>query len=313
MYVLNHTPDTALLLAKLADTISENHDRVDQYLQQSGECEIFNPMQATAETTEQHFPSAFWERLGIRHIISGNHQSKTASQKQETTATETDPCTWGHMRNDARIDGLIKYLSNCSVIQFADYVSVPDAAGFWDGLFADVIKKAIDKQTIDFIFQLGDITGRRVFEVDEVLDVIGQYTKYGSVSLVMDETEALKLWDLLCGVDYEPPPKEKFQLQFGTLHIDYLLIFCNNGVLLCTKEGQFDFASRSLNNCNTYPYSREFFLAGYRLGLLLHLPVPHAIVLGLAVSGVYRETASKPTSRTLLTYINDWVSTISKI
>ena len=306
MYVLNHTPDTALLLAKLADTIREYPDVVDRCLQQSEEYEIFNSLQATAETTEQHFSSTFWERLGIRHIISGNHHSKTASHGQVITATETDNDNWCHMRKDASIEALTKYLGNCSVIQFADYVNVKDAAGFWDGLFADVIKKAIDKQAIAFIFQLGDITGKRVFEVDEVLDVIGQYSKHGSVSLVMDEPEALKLWDLLCGVDYEPPPKEKFQLQFGTMHIDYLLIFYNNGILLCTKEGQFEFEGRSWNNIHSYPHSREHFLAGYQLGLLLHLTIPHAIVLGLAVSGAYRATASIPTSHTLLTYINDW-------
>src|SRR5690349_20687624 len=119
MYVPSHTPDTALLLAQLADTIREYHDPIDQYLQQSGEYEIFNPLQVTAETTEPHmeawFPSTFWERLGIRHIISSNHHSKTASQKQETTATEKDK--WGHMRNDASIEALTKYISSCTVIQ----------------------------------------------------------------------------------------------------------------------------------------------------------------------------------------------------
>jgi hypothetical protein len=313
MYVSNQTPDTALLLAQLGDSIGEFHDPVDQYLQQSGAYEIFNPLQAPVEIAEQQFPSTLWERLGIRHLISGNHNSKTASQGPWSTATEKDPYRWGHMRNDGCKEALTEYFSHCSIIQFADYVSVKDAAGFWDGLFTNVIKEACDKQTMDFIFQLGDITGRRVFEVDEVLDVIGQYSKRGSVSLVMDEQEALKLWDLLCGINYEPSPKEKFQLQFGTMTIDYLLIFYNNGVLLCTKEGQSEFAGRSWNNIHTYPHSREFFLAGYRLGLLLHLTIPHAIVLGLAVSGAYRANASIPTSRTLLTYINDWVSTVSKI
>lgn len=312
MNVLNHTPDTALLLAKLADTIREFPDVVDRGLQQSGDYEIFNSLQGAVDTTEQHFPSTFWERLGIRHIISANHNSKTASQGQETIATE-DNNQWGHMRRDDRIEALTKYFSSCSVVQFADYVSVKNAACFWDGLFADVIKKAVEKQSIDYIFQLGDVTGRSVFEIDEVLDIIGQYSKYGSVSLVMDEPEALKLWEVLCGIDYDPSPKEKFQLQFGTMHIDNFLVFYNNGILLNTKEGQSEFAGRSWNNMHTYPHSREFFLAGYRLGLLLPLTIPHAIVLGLAVSGTFRATASVPTSRTLLTYINDWLSTISKI
>lgn len=313
MYVLKLMPELALLLRELAETIRENQLPVDQYLQQCEAYEMFDPLQATAETTEPYFDPTFWERLGIRHIISGNQHSKTASRDQSPAALETDPHKWCQMRKDACIDTLVNYLGKCSVIQFADYVSVKDAAGFWDGLFADVIKKTINKQAIDFIFQLGDITGRRVFEIDEALDVIGQYAKYGRVTLIMDEQEALKLWDLLCGVDYEPPKKEKFLLQYGTMHIDYLLIFYNNGVLLYTKEGQFEFAGRSWNNIHSFPHSREFFLAGYRLGLLLHLSIPHAIVLGLAVSGAYRATASLPAFRTLLTYLNDWGSAISKI
>ncbi|MBO9198688.1 MULTISPECIES: hypothetical protein [Niastella] len=316
MNVLHHTPETALLLAKIADTIREYQDPVDRYLQQSGEYEVLNPLQNAGETGTQHveayFPSTFWDRLGIRHVITNIHHSKTASQGQWTTTTETVSFRRGHMRNEGCVDVLTKYFSNCSIIQFADYVSVKEAAGFWDGLFADVIKNAIEKRTIEYIFQLGDITGRTVFEVDEVLDIIGQYNKHGRVTLVMDEQEALKLWDLLCGIHYPASTKEKFQLQFNTMRIDTLLVFYNNGVLQFSKKEQFEFAGRT-QNINTYPHGREFFLAGYRLGLLLHLTIPHAITLGLAVSGTYQANAAVPTSRTLLTYINDWVSTISII
>ena len=308
MNVLNHTPDTALLLAKLAETIREFSDPVDRYLQQGGEYEVVDPLRQTSETEEPmagYFPAAFWERLGIRHIVSNSHHSKTASHRQWTIVTDTDPYKWGHMRKDTSIEELTKYLSNCSIVQFADYVSVQEATGFWDGLFADVIKKGIDKQALAFIFQMGDVTGRTVYEVDEVLDVMGQYARHGSVSLVMDEQEADKLWDLLCGINYEPSAKEKYQLQFSTMRIDHLLILYNNGVQLYSKEGQYDFTG------HTYPHNRAYFLTGYRLGLLLHLTIPHAIALGLAVSGAYQANGSLPISRTLLTYINDWVSTIS--
>ncbi|OQP47469.1 hypothetical protein A4H97_08230 [Niastella yeongjuensis] len=317
MNVLNHTPDTALLLAKLADIIGQNHEPVDRYLQQHGEHEIFNPLRETGETVAQpmvsYFPSTFWEMLGIRHIISNIHRSKTASQGQWTITTDADPYKWGHMRKDTSIEELTKYLGDCCVIQFADYVSVKDAAGFWDGLFADVIKKGVDKRTIEYVFQLGDVTGHTVFEVDEVLDIIGQYNKHGRVSLVQDEQESDKLWDLLCGINYEPSAKEKYMLQFSTMRIDSLLILYNNGVMLFSKEGHSDFPGGPVNNNQTSPHNREFFLAGYRLGLLLHLTIPHAIVLGLAVSGACRANASIPTSRSLLTYINDWASTISNI
>lgn len=194
MYVQNQTPNTASLLTDLAISIREQHDQVDGCLQQ-----------------DVHLSTAFWERLGIRHILFNNSFGKTASQDQGSEATGKIVNRWSHMREEGFVEKLKTYLGNCSVIQFSDYVHVESAAGFWDGLFADVIK-TLDKRNIEFIFQLGDITGRSVAEVDEIIDIIGDYSLRGRVSMIMDEQEANNLWDLLCGVDYEPPSIEKYQL-----------------------------------------------------------------------------------------------------
>jgi len=315
MFVQNHFPDTAFLLADLAASIRENQNRVDRYLQQDGAYEVFDPLHdadKTSPQTDEAFPATFWERFGIRHIIFNSPYNITASKSQWSITGSLAPYRWSALKKDGCVESLSACFSNCSVVQFADYANVHDAADFWNGLFADVIKP-LEKKDLEFIFQLGDVTGRTVFEVDEVLDIIGQYGRHGRVNMVMDEQEANTLWDVLCGIHYPASPKEKYQLQFETMHIDTLLIFHNNGVRLISKEMQFDFAGRSLNNMHTYPHSKDFFLAGFRLGLLLRFDIPHAIVLGLVVSGAYRENASLPTSQTLLTYIDDWKSTISII
>jgi hypothetical protein len=306
-------PNTAFLLADLAASIREHQDAVDRYLQQSGEYEVFNPFQGAGETSFQHMdaslPYTFWERLGIRHVISSICHNRKASQDHWPIAADKVPYQWSSVKKDACIEKLRENISNCSIIEFADYANVDDVAGFWDGLFEDVIKP-LNKRDFEFIFHLGDIARRLVFEVDEMLDIIGDYSSHGRVSLILDDQEAGKLWNTLHGGSYggirSPETMEKYQSLFNAMRIDVLLILYSNGVLLFSRDGRFDFATGPLNNINMYSHIRDCFQAGFQLGLLLHLDIPHAIVLGLAVSGACQANTSMPTSRELLAYIDEW-------
>jgi hypothetical protein len=92
------------------------------------------------------------------------------------------------------------------------------------------------------------------------------------------------------------------------MRIDVLLIAGDNRTLLLSKDGQFDLAGRPFNKINVPGDSKDYFDAGYQLGLLLHLEIPHCVALGLAVSGAYAAQASRPDSKALFTYINDWTA-----
>ena len=309
---------TAFLLAELATIIREHQEPVDRFLQQSGEYEIFNPFQDADETSSLHMeasrPYTFWERLGVRHVISNMPYNRTAFQDYCPIAADKVPYRWSNLKKDACIEKLGTCINNCSIIEFADYANVDDAADFWDGLFEDVIKP-LNKRDFEFIFHLGDTTRRLVFEVDEILDIIGDYSSHGRVSLVLDEQDADKLWNRLHGGSYDasrsPDAKEKYLTLFNTMRIDVLVILYSNRVLLFSRDGQFDFTARPMNSIDTYPHTRDGFYAGLRLGLLLHLDIPHTIVLGQVVSGACQANVSMPTSRALLAYIEEWVSTYS--
>jgi hypothetical protein len=311
-------PKTAFLLADLAANIREHQDPVDRYLQRSGAFEVFNPFQDTDEASSLQMDASladtFWERLGIRHVISNSHHSKTASQLNWPIAGDKALYRWHNLKNDACIEKLRAYISNCSIIEFADYANVADATGFWDGLFEDVIKP-FNKRDFEFIFHLGDTTRRPVFEVDEILDIIGDYSSHGRVSLILDVPEADKLWNTLHGGSYgatrSPDEPEKYLALFNTMRIDVLLIIYSNRVLLFSRHGHLEFAARPLNNIHVPSQTGDCFHAGFRLGLLLHLDIPHAIVLGQAVSGACQAKASMPMSRELLAYIDEWMSAYS--
>ncbi|HEX6427546.1 MAG TPA: hypothetical protein VF008_07675 [Niastella sp.] len=315
MYVQNQMPKTAFLLADLAVNIREHQDPVDRYLQRSGAYEVFNPFQDTDEASslqkDASLADTFWEGLGIRHVISNSH---TASQLHWPIAADAGSYRWNNLKNNGYIEKLRTYISNCSIIAFADYANVADATDIWDGFFEDVIKP-LNKRDFEFIFRLGDITRRLVFELDEILDIIGDYSSHGRVSLVLDEQEADKLWNTLYGASYgatrSPDVRGKYLALFNAMRIDVLLILCSNRVLLFSRDGQLEFAARPMNNIHVPPQTIDCFHAGFRLGLLLHLDIPHAIVLAQAISGACLANAAIPMSRELLAYIDEWMSIYS--
>lgn len=94
-------------------------------------------------------------------------------------------------------------------------------ADFWDKLYEDVIKP-LHKRDFEFIFHLGDVTKKYAFEVEEMLDIMGDYTSHGRVTLVLDENEADSLYNKLNGPSLKT--KEKYRFLFDTMNIDMLLI-----------------------------------------------------------------------------------------
>lgn len=303
MYLKNYTPDVAAVLATIANRVRDLHAPVNLYLDHIGRHEV---------------PTGLWERLGIRQILSNTYQDSIGSKGYWTVANSKTGNTadrWNSLKNDAIIEGLRALMSDCSVIRFADWTKTNDAAGFWYGLFSDVIKP-LNKRDFEFIFHPGDVSKKLVFEVDELLDIMGDYSSYGRVTLVLDEQEAGQLWGRLNGrASYatssgfrSPGVKEKYLFLFNTMRIDVLLITGDNRTMIISRDGQFEVAGRSFNKINIPGDTKDYFNAGYQLGLLLHLEIPHCVALGLAVSGAYVEQASRPGSKELFSYINDWMA-----
>ena len=320
MYQRNNQTDLASVLTDVAGGIRDFIGPVGQYLGHVGEYEILNPFQegARAESTKSNdpIPGGFWERLGIHRIVSNTLHDRLEIHDRGYIESDKPPFRWNSLKNSAAIEGLRTLISGCPIVQFADWAKTDGASVFWDGLFSDVIKP-INKRNFDFIFQLGDITKRPGFEVDEILDIMGDYSSYGRVTLILDEDEAGKLWSWLNGCDQHAATpgarphtaKEKFLFLFNAMHVDVLLILCSNHAVLLSEDCQSDFAGSSLN-INMPGYARDCFNTGYQLGLLLHFDIPHCIVFGLAVSGAYAENASGADSTTLLEYINAWMAAL---
>ena len=322
MYLRNNKPDESSVLAQVAGSIRDVNDRVDLYLDQMGEHEILNPFEQGVGAHSIAFREAvsrrFWESLGLRHIISNTSQGRLQIQEPwniEKIDKDKFACIWDHLKNKVNIEELRTVISGSPIIGFADWARTDDASNSWEGLLSDVIKP-LKKRDFEFVFQLGDTEKKLVFEVDEFLDIVGDYSCYGRVTLILDENEAGRLCSQLNGGDPDAPIsdlklntlKDKCLFLFNTMSVGVLLILYSDRTLLITREWQFEFAGRTLKNGNMSNDTKNCFSIGYQLGLLLHFDMPHCIALGLAVLGTYIEPVSKLDSKALLAYIDDWRS-----
>jgi hypothetical protein len=320
MYRTENKQDTGRVLSTLAGIIQEFNVPVDQYLRQIGEHEMFNPFQSNAPTdcTKMAEPTCdkFWERLGIRRLTLDRFQSKQVIPDHFYGGNDDGNKNfgrWNRIKNEALVKELSDIFSSCPIIEFADWAEVDDASEFWDGLYSDVIKP-LKKRDYQFIFHLGDVSKKKVFETDEVLDIIGNYSSYGKVTLMLGDLEADNLWSRLNGRSPEvfisgfdsPEARERYLFLFNTMKIDVLLVLHGCYALLFSRDGQLDLAGRPPAGIQESIDTRDRFSAGYQIGLLLQLDIPHCVALGAAVSEGYTKPSSGSGSTCILEHIQEW-------
>lgn len=326
MYLRNNEPDADALLAELADSIRDRSDDVDVYLDHASD-DVFNSFKSGAREEfmriGEHMPEGFWETLGIRRLMFTNDHSKPAFADHWGVEIDKDSKVigrWNRIKNDSLAAGLRALLGDCSIIEFSDWAEVDDADGFWDRLYSDVIKP-LNRRDFHFIFRLGDTAKKLAFEVDEILDIIGDYASHGTVTLVLHEDEADKLWERLNGQDPDDiapsfgsqAAREKYLSLFNAIHTNVLLILHGNNAMIFSHDWQFDLTGGRLDGIDESFFTMDSFTAGYQLACALQLQIPHAIALGLAVSGIYADEAPCQDSKALLAYLNDWKTALHSV
>jgi len=272
-----HSQNIASMLSTLAGIIREFNVPVDQYLREMADPVISNPFQSSASTG--------------RIRIGGPGGSMV--QKERSSL-----------------------FSSAQIIEFTDWAAVQNASRLWDGLYTDVIKP-LKKRDFHFIFHLGNVAKKLVFDIDEALDIIGDYSSFGKVMLMLDNDEISDLWGKLNGCSPAPglsgpgvaQAKERCNFIFNTMNIDSLVVLHgDNAAQLSRDRGEVVLPGRPRTGNSEVINARERFSVGYQMGLLLQLDTLQCIALGLAVSKGYTEPSSGMGSAQLLAYIHNWVS-----
>jgi hypothetical protein len=306
------------LLSDLLSKIQGWNNSCNQYFNYIGQYEALCPVQHLIQSnlSDRRKPPVeeFFAKLGIRSLAINNFLNSFILPKSFSVHGQRNktPTRWHDYKITSFIEDLKRVFRNCWVIAFSDWAIVNRASELWQGLLFDVIKP-LDRKDYNFIFHLGDPTKKPGYEVDEILDIISNFSCHGQVTLILTEQEATRLWMILQGQNDEyaiaeiPGLTEKYQVIFDALHISHLLIYAADHATLISGQQQYEFSGRSFTNSAISKEAKDNFNAGYSLGLLLQLEISQCVALGLIVSGAYLENRISPDRKALLSYIRKWI------
>jgi hypothetical protein len=222
---------------------------------------------------------------------------------------------WSEIKSEKLVADLSELFRSCRTIAFNDWTNVTNSSDLWSGLLSDVIRP-LQKNDLDFIFYLGDPAEKLFYQVDEILDIISEFSKHGRVTFCLDQSEAVKLWMVLNGEHpYSAPRsftqgdlKRKYFSIYRTMAVDQLLIYSANDALVYCEDQPFMLTRKIVDhNIEVAKDARDNFVAGFTVGLILQLTIKYCIALGLIVFGSHGENNSNPDKGDLLAYTEKWI------
>jgi hypothetical protein len=311
------------ILTDLVESIRNFNDSQNIYLSRTYDSGTPGPgtLKKAFGIKEAKLPE-FLTNLGIRSLtLSSPHAEDVLSKcifDVETGVNKSN--RWSEIKSEKLNADLSDLFRACRTIAFDDWANVANSSDLWNGLLSDVIRP-LQKNDLEFIFYLGDPAKRLFFQVDEILDIISEFSKHGRVTFCLDESEAVKLWMVLNGErpDYTlnafalSDLKRKYFSIFKTMTVDQLLIYSVNDALVYSEDQQFVLTRKVVDyNIEIARDARDNFIAGFTIGLILQLDIRCCIALGLIVFGSHGENNSSPDKDDLLAYIEKWIIDLNK-
>ncbi len=259
----------------------------------------------------------FLANLGVRSLTLSSPYAEDALARCVADIEEggIKGDRWSEIKSEKLVFDLSELFRACRTIAFDDWANVANSSDLWTGLLSDVLRP-LPKKNLDFIFYLGDPAKKLFFQVDEILDIISEFSKHGRVTFCLDESEAVKLWMVLNGESLDSVSrtftpgdlKRKYFSIFRTMAVDQLLIWSANDAMVYSEEQQFVLTRKVVDqNIEIAEDARDNFVAGFAIGLILQLDIKYCIALGLIVFGSHGENNSNPDKDDLLAYIEKWI------
>lgn len=221
---------------------------------------------------------------------------------------------WRFIRNSSEVDKIRKAINESAIIAFVDWVNLPYASQIWEGILDDIIKPS-GRHDFQFLFDLCDPSKKTTNQIDEILDIMSDFSFYGKVTLGLNENEALKIWCAIRGVDYDEPSerskvapvRQAGSELYKALNIDRLLIHPIDRTIVFHQKGAIELPGRVVKDPKVLTGGGDNLNAGYCLGLILDLSIEQCMLLGMAVSGSYVEAGTSPDLASTIAYIEKWI------
>lgn len=236
-----------------------------------------------------------------------------AAEDAHVTATQ-QASRWRDIVSQTGIEALQNLFSQSRVIPFSDWTDVHQAADLWYGLLADVIRP-LARNDWEFIFYLGDPARRHFFDVDEILDVMGSFTRSGNVTLALDEREAWGVWSVLFGGKdvqefnmQDPDANGRYRALFQMLDVRRLIIYSETHAALVMQDSYFGITRPPVPAHMHHGRERDNFIEGYASGLKTGMEPAHCLILGIATAGSI--AGNVPAKTAVQGFLDHWLDSI---
>jgi hypothetical protein len=225
-----------------------------------------------------------------------------------------DHYDWKMITSTHGIDKIRKGILDSALVAFVDWANLPFASDIWDGVLHDIIKPS-GRRDFMFFFDLCDPSKKTDEQIDEVLDIISCFSRYGTVTLGLNENETIKIWSALFGADREssrnpliPSVENAGAAVFKMINIDSLLVHPIDRTILFQAHRAISQKGRVVSEPRVVTGGGDNLNAGFIYGLLNQFPVTQCMLLGMATSGAYVQNGISSGMDAIRDYIDVWIA-----
>jgi hypothetical protein len=222
---------------------------------------------------------------------------------------------WNSIKQRFTVSNLQRIASECKLFALVDWANIPYALDIWSGFLEEVIKPHGKSDSL-FLFDLCDPSKKSPGEIVAVLDLIGNFSKYGNVTLALNENEAIKIWfSLNSKMEDEPPPLSQIgSFIYAMTNIESLLIHPIDRTIVFQKHNITELYGHLVKEPIVLTGGGDNLNAGFGLGLLMGLDISQSMILGMATSGAFIKNGKSPDIQDLISYLDLWrIELVAKI
>ena len=195
-----------------------------------------------------------------------------------------------------------------------DWCNLPHSTDIWSGILKEVIPE-IDDRVRHYFFDIADPSRRSDQDLNQALDVVSGYNKFGKVTLGLNENETEKLYSSLNRVNQTDEKKDITLIEKGTyifknIQVWNLLIHPINWSISINSNGISEIPGRVVSEPKISTGGGDNFNAGYCFGQLTGMDIEESMVIGMANSGAYVQNGQSSSLEVLKEYIDTWINEI---
>ena len=215
---------------------------------------------------------------------------------------------WNFVKTTIGLPALIEHCASTRCIALVDWCNLPQATDIWRGISQEVIP-CLDDTPRHFFFDLADPTKKPLAAIVEVLEVIGAFKDYGTVTLGLNENEAVRLAQTIgefTGHSVDGDLTENSAFIFEHTNLSTLLVHPTNRAIVVTSDGVRVVPGRVVAKPKITTGGGDNLNAGFCFGQLAGYSPEMSALLGMATSGAYVQDGASPDRATLLQYLRNW-------